>query len=233
MPNLISFEQDVGDGNGMTQFQYDPHKKILYIEPNVTSGEHDFSGVNWQPDGHHASEYEGMLPITEKSTMDVQKFLWSATRPYREYYDLGYIGVPGNGNGSQPKAQQQPTQVRTQEQQSGVHINEQEEEPDKDVGRPPHLPPIDREQVRRDLENDPNWLSDPPDGPFVSMPIDEYVNMKNAVTVELQGVMIKLLQQIIQARLDADDPVHEIVNTLAEEAQRIKEKYEDARSETD
>ena len=207
--NPISFFQDVGDGKGEREFWYTPTDKTLWIEPE------GINKADVTTEGH-ASMHNGMLPITEASTLPLAKFLWQATRPYREHFDLEAQGTP-----SQP-----PDKEAASTEAQQVHQNNGSQNGGPAVSI---LTPTQAQEPPPEPPGMPKMLYDTPVDdqgvPFISVDVDTYVAMKNAPVIENQSIIIGAYQKILAMRLEPDDPIHELVDFLQESAEKLRETY--------
>ena len=214
--NPISFRQDVGDGKGEREFWYTPIDQTLWIEPEGIN-KADVTGEG------HASMHNGMLPITANSELPLAKFLWKATRPFREHFDLESQGqvsklpdkqtaaaaahqASENGNGSPETAERVTIPTPTVQQESPP-------------SEPPGMPQI---SVPTEAP-----MTDEGGMPFVSMDIETYADLKHAAVIENQSIIIGAYQKILGMRLEPDDPIHELVDFLQESAEKLRESYDD------
>lgn len=206
--NPIKWEQDVGDGRGLREFFYDPIEKTLFIEPEGVNST-DVSQMSPHKRGGHATEIPGMLSIDAQSTGEGAKF-WKATRPFREHYDVGGVGVPDSvpsENGSEPP-------------------------PQEDVIPPPTINPP-TEQEGQFLMGNTQSTSEP-ESPIIGMDIDEYTRQKYAPLIEMQALVIDIYEELIKTRLAPDDESHGMVEMLREKVTKLRETYyDDRRTQTD
>lgn len=211
--NPISFYQDVGDGKGEREFWYTPTDRTLWIEPEGIN-KADVTGEG------HASMHNGMLPITENAPQPLAQFLWKATRPYREHFDL-----EARGQASQLPDKETATAEAQQVQQNNGSPNGK---PTVTIPTPSNLP--DPPPETQEAPPTPDLLYNTPVDeqgvPFISVDIDTYVGLKNAPIIENQSIIIGAYQKILQMRLEPDDPIHELVDFLQESAEKLRETYD-------
>ena len=207
--NPISFYQDVGDGSGEREFWYTPSDRTLWIEPEgVNAADVTAEG--------HASMHNGMLPITENSTQTLAQFLWKATRPYREHFDL-----EAGGQASQLPDKKQATDAVHAAANNG---NGTPPETEKVTIQTPNVPTPPPNPL---ATPDPAADIPPASGmPYVSIDIDTYVALKNAPIIENQAIIMGAYQKILAMRLEPDDPIHELVDFLQESAEKLRETYD-------
>lgn len=209
--NPISFFQDVGDGKGEREFWYTPRDRTLWIEPD------GINKADVTTEGH-ASMHNGMLPITENSELPLAKFLWQATRPFREHFDIEATGQTSQlPDKAAATAEAQQVQQNNGSQNGGPTVRiptptqAQEDPPPEPPGIPNTLyeTPIDDQGI-----------------PFISVDVDTYVAMKNAPVIENQAIIIGAYQKILAMRLEPNDPIHELVDFLQESAEKLRETYD-------
>lgn len=211
--NPISFYQDVGDGKGEREFWYTPTDKTLWIEPEGID-KADVTGEG------HASMHNGMLPITAESTLPLAQFLWKATRPYREHFDLEAQGqVSELPDKATATAEAEQVQQNNGSQNGGPTVRIPT--PTHAQDPPPEPPGMPQMDVRRDT---PAASDD--ETAYISVSIDDYIALKNAPIQVVDNMTIKIFHKVIQMRLEPDDPLHELVDMLQENADQVKETYD-------
>ena len=201
--NPIKWEQDVGDGRGKREFYYVPYEKTLYIEPEGISSV-DVSQMSPHRRGGHGTEIPGMLAIDAQSVGEQAEFLWKATRPFREHFDVGGVGVEliNSENGSELPPQQ-------------------------DNLIPPRTINPPTEQEGQFVMGNPQGVSEPP---IIGMDIDQYTRQKYAPLIEMQALVIEIYAELIKTRLTPDDDSHGMVEMLRNKVTGLKETYYDDRS---
>lgn len=196
--NPIKFECDIQDGRGMQQYWYTPINKNLYIEPEGVSNQNVNNVAPGQP---HGSGIPGMIEISPDTQDEKLRYIYNATRAFREHFDVEWAGgvseLPSK-NGSAPPPQQE-----------GQH------QPDIQVSTTP-IP-----QETKDYGNEPVEMFEQ----SMQLDIDEYARKEYGALIEKQFLINNVLTEIMKNKLLPDDDSHSLISMLQKETDEMKERY--------
>lgn len=193
--NPIKFECDIKDGRGLQQYWYTPINKCLYIEPDGVNNQ-NVNGV--APGQPHASGIPGMIEIGPDTQDENHRYIYNATRHFREHFDIEFAGGASelpSSNGAAPP------------------------EKEKDIKQP-------EMQVSADpISQETREYGDEPTEMLAQLDVREFARKEFGTLIEVQSLIIDAYSEIFRTKLDPDDDSHTLIEMMQKRAEKLKGEY--------